>query len=223
MIIAAGGLILLPKIGIEIPFLLPRIMWVEIAFFAFLAVIHSTLRDPEPRALARSGQGGGYVGWALSQVVSSLFGSWVTTIFFGAVIVFALGMAVGIRRRHIRAVLGGTATLLLTTAQSPATPSGTEATNGGARSPCGAAGTRLNAVRHRRSTCRTRRAAYTSRFDYGSRAPCTTLAHTSRWHTGRSALTVYASACAARNSHANAREVATTADARRQCCTDAAG
>lgn len=113
MIMALGVLLILPNLGIEIPFLLPRIAWVEIAFIALLAVLHINARDPEPRALARSGAGGGYIGWAVSQAFISVLGSNLSLGFLAAIIVFALGMAVGVRRRHIRAVVSSIATLLI--------------------------------------------------------------------------------------------------------------
>ncbi|MBX3063954.1 MAG: DNA translocase FtsK 4TM domain-containing protein [Anaerolineae bacterium] len=116
MIIAAGGILILRKLNLDIEVRFRRILWIEVAFFAFLALYHTFLNDPEPRALARSGGGGGYIGWALSQVMISLFGSVVTTLFFGALMVFALGVAVGINRHKVRGAVGSTAKGMLTTA-----------------------------------------------------------------------------------------------------------
>lgn len=102
MLILGGILIVLPKIGILIPSLLRRIIWIEVAFFALLAIAHLLAADREPRALARSGGGGGYIGWALSQVILSLFGSVVALGIF--LFIFATGVffAAGVRRTHVR-------------------------------------------------------------------------------------------------------------------------
>ncbi len=102
MIVGAGALIVLPRIGVRIQMPWQRILMIEIAYLAFLAVLHLLPHDPEPRALARSGQGGGYVGWALSDLVFKLFGSGVAIVFFVTLAVVALCMVFGIRRVHIR-------------------------------------------------------------------------------------------------------------------------
>jgi S-DNA-T family DNA segregation ATPase FtsK/SpoIIIE len=102
MIVGAGALIVLPRVGVRIQMPWQRILMIEVAYLAFLAVLHLLPHDPEPRALARSGQGGGYVGWALSDLVFKLFGSGVAIVFFVTLAVVALCMVFGIRRVHIR-------------------------------------------------------------------------------------------------------------------------
>jgi S-DNA-T family DNA segregation ATPase FtsK/SpoIIIE len=105
MIALAGALILLPRIGIIIRISWTRIVIIEVAFFAFLAVLHLLARDTEPRALARSGQGGGYIGWALSEIPLKLLGQGLTLALFIGIAVVAIGAVLGIRRKHIRAGL----------------------------------------------------------------------------------------------------------------------
>src|SRR5579859_177338 len=77
MIMAAGVLIALPRIGVRLPLRWWHILAVEIAFFSYLAIQHVVAHDPEPRALARNGQAGGYIGWALGEPIFKLFGSGV--------------------------------------------------------------------------------------------------------------------------------------------------
>ena len=105
MIAIAGALILLPRIGIVIRVSWLRIVIIEVAFFAFLAVLHLLARDAEPRALARGGQGGGYIGWALSEIPLKLLGQGLTLMLFIGIAVVAIGTVLGIRRAHIRAWL----------------------------------------------------------------------------------------------------------------------
>jgi S-DNA-T family DNA segregation ATPase FtsK/SpoIIIE len=117
MIVGAGALIVLPRIGVRIQMPWQRILMIEIAYLAFLAVLHLLPHDPEPRALARSGQGGGYVGWALSDLVFKLFGSGVAIVFFVTLAVVALCMVFGIRRVHIRQGLNSTSKRLAALAE----------------------------------------------------------------------------------------------------------
>ncbi|HVU09653.1 MAG TPA: hypothetical protein VHD90_00190, partial [Phototrophicaceae bacterium] len=84
-IFGLGIVILLPKLGIVIRFPTRRILALEIAFLSLLALFHLTAGDPELRNLARNGQGGGQIGWALSSLVSSLFGSTVAITFYAVV------------------------------------------------------------------------------------------------------------------------------------------
>ncbi len=102
MIIAAGVLIVLPKIGVVIYMPWRRVIVIEIAYFALLGFLHLVAHDPEPRALARSGQGGGYIGWAISEPVFKLFGSGLSLFFFASIVVIALGTVIGIKRRQVQ-------------------------------------------------------------------------------------------------------------------------
>ncbi len=105
MIMGAGLMAVLPKIGIHLRLPLVRIVALEIAFGAFVALLHLTAHDPEPRALARAGGGGGYIGWAIGEVVAALFGSNFAIAVYGMVFVIGLAIALGIQRIHVRQVL----------------------------------------------------------------------------------------------------------------------
>jgi S-DNA-T family DNA segregation ATPase FtsK/SpoIIIE len=106
-ILGLGVIILLPKLGIVIRFPTRRILSLEIGFLALLALMHLLSGDPELRNLARMGRGGGQVGWALSTVVSGIFGSAVAVLVFGAIFVICLAIVLGVRRDHVLKVLGG--------------------------------------------------------------------------------------------------------------------
>ncbi|MFW5691364.1 MAG: DNA translocase FtsK [Chloroflexota bacterium] len=104
-IVASGVLILLPKIGVTINISARQALALEVAFLALLALLHVGAGDPELRALARAGQGGGYIGWGMCVLPYAVFGDVVTMILFGAVLVFSLGVAVGIRHEQVSGVL----------------------------------------------------------------------------------------------------------------------
>jgi len=105
MIITTGLLIVLPRIGIRIPMPWTRVVLIEVAYFALLALVHILAHDREPRALAASGQGGGYIGWVLSEPLVRLLGTGFAGTIYVLVIVFALSNALGIKRKHIRQIL----------------------------------------------------------------------------------------------------------------------
>ncbi len=104
-ILLLGVIILLPKLGIVLQFPWPRILAIEITFISFLALLHLLANDPEPRALARAGGGGGYVGWALSQLIVGLFDPITSTLLYGIVFAVAVSRAIGLERRHVRLAL----------------------------------------------------------------------------------------------------------------------
>lgn len=100
-IFALGVVILLPKIGIRITFSPQRILALEIAFIAVLALMHLSVGDPELRAVARAGQGGGLIGGAFSSVISTLFGTSLTIFFFVSTLIICAGVVLGVRKSQI--------------------------------------------------------------------------------------------------------------------------
>lgn len=101
-ILALGVVILLPKLGIVVTFPTRRILALEVAFLSLLAILHLAAGDSELRALARAGQGGGYIGWALSSVISSLFGSLTAIIFYGLLLTISIGVVLGLRQSNLK-------------------------------------------------------------------------------------------------------------------------
>ncbi len=103
-VLAAGALILLRKFGIVVRISWTRIVAVEIGFGAFQALLHLLANDPEPRALATDGGGGGYVGWALSQITIGL-GRGISLLIFAVLLLAGLVLALGIRGQHVMRAL----------------------------------------------------------------------------------------------------------------------
>lgn len=99
-VLGAGALILMRKFGIVVRISWTRIVAIEIGLGAFLALLHLLADDPEPRALAADGGGGGYVGWALSQLTIGL-GRGVSVLFFTLLLLVGLVLALGIRGQHV--------------------------------------------------------------------------------------------------------------------------
>ena len=104
-ILGIGIVILLPKLGLVIRFPTWRILALEIAFLSLLAILHLGVGDTEFLALARAGRGGGYVGWALSWPIAGLFGSTFALMLYGALLIVALAVVIGVRRTHLRMLL----------------------------------------------------------------------------------------------------------------------
>ncbi len=100
-ILALGIIILLPKMGVVIGFPTRRVLALEVGFLALLALLHLTAGEPELRYLAERGRGGGQVGWALSSLVSGLFGSTVALLFYGLIMLICIAIVLGVRREHL--------------------------------------------------------------------------------------------------------------------------
>lgn len=99
-ILGIGVIILLPKFGITVRFSWIRITAIEVAFGSFEALLHLFANDPEARALARAGKGGGYLGWSLSQITASL-GQAISILIFGILFIGALIFLSGLRWYHL--------------------------------------------------------------------------------------------------------------------------
>lgn len=105
-IAAIGLFVLLPKVGVKLAIVWHRVLAAEIAFFAFLAVFHRlTGSGHDPRLRAELGQGGGYIGWVLSEALVAVVGPLVTLIFWSVILAVAFGVMLGVRRRSVRRAL----------------------------------------------------------------------------------------------------------------------
>ncbi len=99
-VVGVGVILLLPKFGIAFRPGWTRIVAAEATFGAFTALLHLFANDPEGRALAREGNGGGYLGWALTLVTSGL-GHTISLLIFGALFIGGLIVVSGLRLRHV--------------------------------------------------------------------------------------------------------------------------
>jgi len=102
---AFGIILWLPKVGLRIKFSSVRMLAIEIAFLATLAVLHLNHSDMELRAMARAGQGGGLIGWGLSFPFYWLLGPSIALALFGIIIGICIAIVIGVQRRHIAALL----------------------------------------------------------------------------------------------------------------------
>jgi S-DNA-T family DNA segregation ATPase FtsK/SpoIIIE len=116
-ILSLGIVILLPKLGVVIKFPTWRILALEIAFLSLLAILHLGVGDAELLAIARAGRGGGYVGWALSLPLASLFGSTFGLLFYGVLLLLSLAVVIGVQRSQLRLLLNNISQTLKSFAQ----------------------------------------------------------------------------------------------------------
>ncbi len=98
-VLVGGFIILLPKIGVQVTFSWGRLVALEMTFLCFQGLLHIAEFETETRALAREGKGGGYIGWAVSNLLVGVFGSRIS------LVIVSIGLAVGIHwllriRRH---------------------------------------------------------------------------------------------------------------------------
>ena len=105
LVVGAGAVIALARFGTVIHLPWQRVLGIEIAYLAMLAMLHLAANDPEPRALARSGQGGGFIGWALGEIMALLFGRLLSLFIYALIFTLALVMIFALRRKHFRAAL----------------------------------------------------------------------------------------------------------------------
>src|SRR5579859_5773936 len=105
LIMAAGVRIVLLRLGVTIRLSWARVISIEVAFAAFVALLHLFAHDPEPRALARAGGGGGFIGWALSELIRVPFGVAFATLFYAFILIVAVAITIGVQRGHLRSSL----------------------------------------------------------------------------------------------------------------------
>lgn len=103
--IGLGVVLLLPKFRISLDLDWIRILGVEIALLSLQGLFHLFTFEEEGRAIARAGEGGGYVGWAITSVLLGLFGFWLALFILMGSLSYSAILFFRIRRRHIRAFL----------------------------------------------------------------------------------------------------------------------
>ncbi|MGQ9910040.1 MAG: DNA translocase FtsK [Candidatus Flexifilum sp.] len=109
-ILLLGVILLLPRFGIHIHLPARRIIALEFGFLAALGLLHLASSSPDQfRSIARLGQGGGQIGWALSTALTTLLGPPLAAVTLSAIFLTALAIILGISRRQISAWLMTTA------------------------------------------------------------------------------------------------------------------
>lgn len=100
-----GVSILLPRVGIQVKLGAHRVLALEVAFIAILALLHLAVGDEEFRAVARAGQGGGAIGGALVAPLVGAVGVRVAALFYIVLLVVAIVVAAGFRRAQLTRAL----------------------------------------------------------------------------------------------------------------------
>ncbi len=101
-LLLAGVLVLMPKFGRTVRVGWVRILGLEMGFAALAALLHLWADDPDPRALASEGGGGGYLGWLLTALVAQVGAGWqFMVIIFIAFLVVGLILALRLRVQHL--------------------------------------------------------------------------------------------------------------------------
>ena len=90
----------------------PEVRWLvvigwEVAFIALLALLHMLSFPPDPQALAAAGEGGGWVGWALSQLLIRGLGRLVAALLLLAIGGVGLGLALQLSWPRVCEALAG--------------------------------------------------------------------------------------------------------------------
>lgn len=101
-IMALGILILLPKIGVAVKFTWGRLLALELTFVCFQGLLHALQFTPETRALAREGRGGGFLGWAVNDLMLNLVGEPLNIVILVAGLLLGVHWLLRIRRHHYR-------------------------------------------------------------------------------------------------------------------------
>ncbi|MBN1119992.1 MAG: DUF87 domain-containing protein [Anaerolineae bacterium] len=109
LVLAAGAILLVPKMGVVIRINWWRFAMGEVFFVLLLAIIHSQIRVGiggeagriEAFAQAMEGRGGGLVGWAIQYLIHLLLGDMVTGIVLISALVLSGLMMIGVRRRQL--------------------------------------------------------------------------------------------------------------------------
>ncbi len=109
VIVAAGSVLLVPKLGIPVRVNWWRLAIGEVFFVLLLAYVHAGIRASvggeagrvEAFARAMEGRGGGLVGWAIQDVVHMLLGDGVTGIVLLALLFVSAGLLSGLRRSRL--------------------------------------------------------------------------------------------------------------------------
>ncbi|MBZ0307739.1 MAG: hypothetical protein K8I82_16850, partial [Anaerolineae bacterium] len=99
-VLVGGFIILLPKIGVQITFSWGRLVALEMTFLCFQGLLHIAEFETETRALAREGKGGGYIGWAVSNLLVGVFGSRISLVIVSIGLVVGIHWLLRIRRHH---------------------------------------------------------------------------------------------------------------------------
>jgi len=98
----AGGTLFLRSLRRQPEVLWPAVIGWEVVFLTLLALLHLFSFPADPRALAGAGEGGGWVGWALSHLLLTTLGTQVAALFLLAIGGVGLGLALQLSWPRLR-------------------------------------------------------------------------------------------------------------------------
>lgn len=108
VVLAAGGLMLLPKLGVEVRINWWKVIVGEWVFALALAYIHAMIRfsaseegQVEAFAQAIEGRGGGMVGWAIQDVIHMLLGDIATGAVLLGLLALSVALLIGLQRQQV--------------------------------------------------------------------------------------------------------------------------
>ncbi len=112
VILAAGAIMLLPKVNVEVHLNWWRVIAGELVFVFLLAYIHALIRATaggdgsiEAFAQAFEGRGGGIVGWAIQELLHALLGDVITGAVLLGLLALSVAMMIGVSRTQIMGAL----------------------------------------------------------------------------------------------------------------------
>lgn len=104
-VIGLGLTLLLARANIRPAVNWSQILALEVGFVAVEGLLHLLSFTSEPRALVRAGGGGGYVGWAVANLITSFMGTWPAIGALSLTLIISGLILTGARRRHMRQAL----------------------------------------------------------------------------------------------------------------------
>ncbi len=106
MLLGALSAFIIVQLFMEEPTELPmeKIIGVELIVIAALVIVHFLAPTDDRLLLAQSRAGGGYVGWGLGSLVSSVLGQWGTVALFGVIALAGLGLIISFDGTDIRRI-----------------------------------------------------------------------------------------------------------------------
>jgi|GEM_PF-276192 len=104
MVLFAGLMVFLPKIGLKITLGWGKIIALELGFVAVQGLLHATAFEPESYDLARDGEGGGYVGWGITSLLDMVMSEPFNIAFLAGLLFLSVHWLLGIGRQEYRGV-----------------------------------------------------------------------------------------------------------------------
>jgi S-DNA-T family DNA segregation ATPase FtsK/SpoIIIE len=103
-LLATGILLLKPKLWEAFSKQWEMLAGIEILFFALLGVFHLLIGNEDPLAAADAGHGGGYVGWAITRLLTSSLGTLGAWLVLGLSVIGGLILGFNVSKEQVARV-----------------------------------------------------------------------------------------------------------------------